>query len=360
MQSGTPSNSAQWHPRDHIALFVRTLHLLDLDRLPDFPNITEYTLRVSAKASSNLQQRVKSIEWSLYRLYEVYDPADTRSRLRPYFPPSTPIQSLNLRAALYKVLTDLKKNGVLPREIVLRKTMLDECKGEKFEELLGAFSMLVLRKTINTSTRGTRTTNPDHVVPLILAYRVSLQTSLRRRQQLQAEAYASMQDLQMQRDDIAGRMEIVAQADQLEDLPVEQYERLRDHVNHAFSADRWWAEYILNGSPSAAMTTQKRSQGPDDGKAHGSQKDPNALMSELVASLAKYEEWTQDLESLRDSLLPVPEKDEQSQPLTTNTTSHAGDHSLTVDGTARPASTTPRLRFDQHQSMTLRNVYSRT
>ena len=60
-------------------------------------------------------------------------------KLQPFFPPLEPLQSLNLRAALYRSLNELKKNGVLGRESVLRKTMLDECKGDKFYEILVMF-----------------------------------------------------------------------------------------------------------------------------------------------------------------------------------------------------------------------------
>ncbi|KIV84542.1 hypothetical protein PV11_00316 [Exophiala sideris] len=351
MSSGTPSDSIQWRPRDNIARFVRTLHLLDLNRLPDFPNITESTLRVSAKAPSNQQQRVKSIEWSLYRLYELYDPDDTRSRLHPYFPPSTPIQSLNLRTALYKVLTDLKKNGVLPRDIVLRKTMLDECKGDKFEELLAAFSMLVLRKTPTANTPRTRKTDPDHIIPLILAHRVSLQSSFRTRQEVREQARASMQELVTQREDIERRMQLVSRADQLEDVPVEESEMLRQQVNHAFSDNRRWAEYMLNGSPADAIASEV---------VDNAHKDVNQPMRELLTSLTKYEEWTQHLEGLRDSLLPESEINGQNELLSTSTATHAQDDSQPIKDTLTPASTTPRLRFDRHQSLTLSSLSGTT
>jgi hypothetical protein len=46
----------------------------------------------------------------------------------------------------------LKKNGMLGRESVLRKSMLDECKGEKFYEVLVLFSTAVLKKTLTPKT----------------------------------------------------------------------------------------------------------------------------------------------------------------------------------------------------------------
>ena len=77
-----------------------------------------------------------------------------RQKLQPFFPPLEPIQSLNLRAALFRCLNDLKKNDVLGREATLRKTMLDDCKGDKFEEVLLLFSAIVLRKQLLSSRRN--------------------------------------------------------------------------------------------------------------------------------------------------------------------------------------------------------------
>ncbi len=64
-------------------------------------------------------------------------------KLQPFFPALEPLQSLNLRAALFRCLDQAKKNGVLGRDTVLRKTMLDECKGDRLEEVLAVFSIAV-------------------------------------------------------------------------------------------------------------------------------------------------------------------------------------------------------------------------
>ena len=69
-------------------------------------------------------------------------------KLRPFFPPLDQVQSLNLRAALLRGLEQAKKNGILGRDAVVRKTMLDECKGDRLEEVLAAFSSAVLKKLV--------------------------------------------------------------------------------------------------------------------------------------------------------------------------------------------------------------------
>ena len=82
---------------------------------------------------------------------------------------------------------------------MLRKTTLDECKGDKLEELLGAFSTLVLRKVIAAEATGkervvrrlslSRKLAPEDqalLQPLVIAHRVSLTTHLRKNGELKS------------------------------------------------------------------------------------------------------------------------------------------------------------------------------
>jgi hypothetical protein len=101
---------------------------------------------------------------------------------------------VNLRAALFRCLNELKKNGVvLGKETVLRKTMLDDCKGDKFFEVLAVFSTAVLKRTLsqssktradtsivrNLATASTLTPSEQaSLLPLAIAHRSALQRSL--------------------------------------------------------------------------------------------------------------------------------------------------------------------------------------
>ncbi|PYH90229.1 hypothetical protein BO71DRAFT_82660 [Aspergillus ellipticus CBS 707.79] len=186
MQSRTPRpKTPNWSPQPPLAVFVRNLQLLQLDRHNDWPHIT---LRSLADTSQNQRQRIRVIEWALYHLVTLWDPDTARDKLRPFFPPLEPLQSVNLRAALFRVLSELKKQGDLGRETILRKSMLDDCKGEKFEELLAVFSTAVLRKTLasssdpslqNVAMRMALAPSLSHeeyqlMLPLVLAHHVSL------------------------------------------------------------------------------------------------------------------------------------------------------------------------------------------
>jgi hypothetical protein len=200
----------------NISLFVSNLRLLNLDQHQDWPDITIQTFDTK-DALQNQKKRVSCTEWSLYRLFEIWDRDTTREvsqvspcflilctyigqKLQPFFPPLEPIQSLNLRASLFRCLNDLKKNDVLGREATLRKTMLDDCKGDKFEEILLLFSAAVVRKQILSTRRKQPSSigrniavakNIDKrelstIAPLSLAYRASLAKTIQSRATLKS------------------------------------------------------------------------------------------------------------------------------------------------------------------------------
>ncbi|CAG8071863.1 unnamed protein product [Penicillium salamii] len=177
-----------WQGPSHLEIFCKNLKLLQLDQLEGWPGIS---LRALSPSSQNQRQRIRRVEWALYQLYVLWDPEGAQNKLRPFFPPLEPLQSVNLRAALFRCLGELKKNGDLGREIVVRKTMLDDCKGEKFEELLAGFSTAVLRKLVAVSvdeklyntamklSNATTMTPTDYqnLLPLILAHQTSLSSA---------------------------------------------------------------------------------------------------------------------------------------------------------------------------------------
>lgn len=81
-----PSSDA-WTGPSSIVTFVRCLRLLDLDLLEDWPEITEDTFS-TAPAKQNLQARIKCVEWSLYQLFELWSPSETRDVWRKDIQPN--------------------------------------------------------------------------------------------------------------------------------------------------------------------------------------------------------------------------------------------------------------------------------
>ncbi|KAH9908285.1 HAUS augmin-like complex subunit 6 N-terminus-domain-containing protein [Xylariomycetidae sp. FL2044] len=210
--SASTNNSTQVpSSTSNVSLFLTNLHLLDLDHKQDWPDISTATF--SAKdAAGGQKRRIHCVEWALYHLFQLWDYAETQNKLRPFYPPLDQVQSLNLRAALLRALEQAKKNGTLGRDAPIRKTMLDECKGERLEEVLAVFSSAVLKKLVadraiscgpeylpttsekiaveNWGYAGDRT----HLNALLLAHKVSL-TSLLTRKTAARTRYRDFEEL---------------------------------------------------------------------------------------------------------------------------------------------------------------------
>ncbi|KAJ9606662.1 hypothetical protein H2200_008670 [Cladophialophora chaetospira] len=366
----------QWQARSNLSVFTHTLHLLDLDLLPDWPHISESTFS-NSKSSLNLQARVKSTEWALYHLFRLYSPSETLSKLSSHFPPATSIQSKNLRAGLYKWLSELKSSGILPREVVLRKTMLDECKGEKYEEVLAKFAMAVLREKFaiqgknvhavrKSGYKAAEGPDADNIVPLILAHRAALQQSLRTRQNLQSKATEFSEHLaQMRRDIDMSLQELQMPPHNTPgvkgDLPPNELHALREQVNLAFAGDRRWARFILEGTASSTSgpLLQKLPEWPfehggtavsDHIGAEDVAEDVDEPMRQLQSLISRQQEHIDRLTRLRDSLLGGTEvRTETKLPAISS-----AESMTTTSAAEKVVSEIPQLRFDRHLELKLK------
>lgn len=192
-----------------VSLFVGNLRALNLDLLPDWPNITSISF-----GNQEARTRTKCTEYALFQLFRLYDPATTADKLQPFFPPLEPLQSVNLRAALFRCLNELKNNGLLSKDVVLRKSMLDDCQGEKFWELCLNFSMLVLRKaSLQKKSKHSRpvvqqictahvisTAQKESMLPLAIAHKSALSRVLDDKRK-KRETYARLHALMSEKGD---------------------------------------------------------------------------------------------------------------------------------------------------------------
>ncbi|KAK4927952.1 hypothetical protein LTR66_016257, partial [Elasticomyces elasticus] len=234
------SRAAAWPGRSHVSAFVHNLHLLQLDQLHDWPAITLQ----SYGSKSTLQHRLRATEWVLYRLFEIHDARLTRDKLRPFFPSTTPLGSKNLRAALYRQLGELKKNGILGPNIQLRQTMLDECKGERFEEVLAAFSMIVLRKIHPQAVKAVTEVKVSNLLPLILAQRKALQSGLEERERLVRRAATERTQIAEEIKQLKTDRARLEQTEPVE-TPVNA-DRINRLVRENWMGDGLWADVLIH------------------------------------------------------------------------------------------------------------------
>lgn len=253
-------------------LFLTNLRLLDLDQEEDWPEITPATFS-SKDATGGQKKRIQAVEWALYQLFNLWDPEETQNKLRPFYPPLDQVQSINLRAAFTRCLEQAKKNGILGRDAVIRKTMLDECKGERFEEVLAVFSSAVLKKLVaeralnaghdyrpsiseniaieNWGYKGERT----ELNGLFLAHKASLRAFLRDKNAARERYNDFAQLLALKEQTIAKRNEQVKNL--AEDDPSSQASektryQVRQLLKTNWTGNDQWTENILYGENSSS------------------------------------------------------------------------------------------------------------
>lgn len=75
----------------NIELYLANLRLLDLDLRNDWPDVTTGDLDTE-NVQQNQKRRIACVEWTLYRLFEIWDPPTTRDvRWHACSPPSSRI-----------------------------------------------------------------------------------------------------------------------------------------------------------------------------------------------------------------------------------------------------------------------------
>ncbi|CRG86937.1 hypothetical protein PISL3812_03950 [Talaromyces islandicus] len=250
MQAPPRASAPQWSTPPPVTVFLRNIHLLQLDQQPDWPGLSSSLFSGGQKVQL---QRVKGVEWALYHLFLLWDPVETKNKLRPFYPPLEPLQSVNLRAALFRALSDLKKNGDLGREAIVRKTMLDDCRGAKFEEILAVFSTAVLRKLVSQNSvepglklafaKGISHHEFDRLVPLVLAHHSTLETTRRNRSGIRESHGQFLKLLEAKSDELASRSKKKLR------LPdeVPHPEQLEQEVKANWFGSQGWADALLNG-----------------------------------------------------------------------------------------------------------------
>lgn len=180
--------------------------------------------------------------------------------MKPYFPAIEQLQSVNLRAALLRGLENAKKNGALGRDALIRKTMLDECKGERFEEVLASFSSGVLRSTVSDPTKRTRPlaaqaaldsrgSSTDLLRPMIIAHRASLKRGLEQKKEADAKFRDFDDLLAMKERGIARRNEVLRarQAAAPAGVPEDARWTVRRAVRNNWSGNESWMDTLLVG-----------------------------------------------------------------------------------------------------------------
>lgn len=174
-----------------------------------------------------------------------------------------PLQSLNLRAALFRYLNELKKNGILGKDVIVRKTFFDDCKGERIQELLVSFSTLVLRKVLASghdgkpciaarlaTAKNVTAKEQKSLLPLAVAHRASLTAVLQRKKHLRERFKNFGRILHAKGQELDRRFEAVVSTQDLLDknpIPDHTVERVSKLFEKNWQGDSKPMEVITQG-----------------------------------------------------------------------------------------------------------------
>lgn len=226
------------------------------------------------------------------------------------------------------MLTDLKKTGVLERDAVLRKTTFDECKGDKFEELLSGFANVVLRQQLreraSIALPSSIESETDRL-SLILAHRVSLRAKLDQRQILAAKVLDHEQDISGRRDRLS-RTKKELQRHRPPDAHVRGDTEclLRD----SWTADPIWINALLRDPPPVSSQ-------PDQKTAQAFEHDAKPVLQGLQDLISQQEAQLRRWAAFKSSL----------------PTANAGP----PEPQEHPPRARPVLCFDKHKALCLEN-----
>lgn len=75
---GAPIPGPSSTSSSNVSLFLTNLRLLDLDSLPDWPDINPLTF-TNRDLAQGQKKRIQSVEWALYQLFDLWDAEETRN-----------------------------------------------------------------------------------------------------------------------------------------------------------------------------------------------------------------------------------------------------------------------------------------
>ena len=148
------------------------------------------------------------------------------------------------------------------KDIFIRKSMLDDCKGLKFEDMLAALSTFVLQKVLaddETDTSATRKLvldGPDShlqnesMLPLTISYRAVLKERLREKKELKLRYQRFGRLLDMKKDELGQKMHSFDETSKFwreKSIPRRTVDKLRKHVEINWYGDKTWVDTLMKG-----------------------------------------------------------------------------------------------------------------
>lgn len=229
-------------------------------RLLNYGFDAENSFPITVDVFTSLTNKGKAFEHIIYHLFRTFDPEECELKLQGCWPIFEPSQSRELRNAVFKWLEDLKKSGRLAG-VLIRRTTLDDCCGQRYEELLLALSTMVLRDRIEQGAfpdvgptlayQQAVSTQPSqrYLNTLTVAHRKALGNLLdaRRESEFQWESFKGLLDERHAL--VASMTEQFTDVKRVQTRTKVQEDCIQNKWQNNWLGDPRWLDIILNGDP---------------------------------------------------------------------------------------------------------------
>ncbi|CCG80940.1 Putative uncharacterized protein [Taphrina deformans PYCC 5710] len=158
--------------REKVALLVNNLAILGISKFAQ----SQLDINISTRTFTALENHKKAGEVIWYCLLQALDPEECSQRLKSSFPCTDGRKSRDFRNAVFKWLNELKKSTKILGPSVVRRSLLDGCAGERYEDLLFQLSTHVyLSNLANCNLQSSILSSSDVLVSDEAASLVELQ-----------------------------------------------------------------------------------------------------------------------------------------------------------------------------------------
>lgn len=178
--------------------------------------------------------------------------------------------------------------------------MFDECRGDKFEEVIAAFALTVFRKHASENAQLSLAEPSDReMLVLIIAYRKKLQCPLERRKEFNRSAQDFARSLRDRKEVLRLRRSELPQSSSSVDLEETSVQKLESVVRGSWVGDERWIDVLLfghsKGQPPVLQDSFEeewenfKQNGQEAGcRTHSVLEDVNAR---VTAQVERYRKW---------------------------------------------------------------------
>lgn len=136
--------------REKVSLLVNNLALLGITEIA----LLRHDIAISSRTFTLLENNKRAAEVILYELFRRLDVQTSKERFLNLFPCTDGKKAKEFRNAIFKWLVELKRSTTILSTSIVRRSLLDDCAGERYEDLLFSLSGYIYLKQVRSHSQA--------------------------------------------------------------------------------------------------------------------------------------------------------------------------------------------------------------